>query len=275
MVRSERITRISEADNEWVRGSSVAVDRDQLKRALDEELNSAVFNDYCPNGLQVEGSAVISRLVSGVTACQALIDRAVALEADAILVHHGYFWRGEDPCLVGMKGRRVSALIRANINLFAYHLPLDNHPTLGNNAGLGRALKFSSWRSLKEDDASYPVFTGSYKKNRSLSEVSQGLSDELGRSITTVGEADTTIRSVAWCTGGGQGYIDDAADAGVDLFITGEMSEQTVHVARERNIAFIAAGHHATERFGAKALGDWVAEKFDIEHEFVDIDSPA
>ena len=253
----------------------MAVDRDQLKRALDEELNSAAFNDYCPNGLQVEGSAVISRLVSGVTASQALIDRAVALEADAILVHHGYFWRGEDPCLVGMKGRRVSTLIRANINLFAYHLPLDNHPTLGNNAGLGRALKFSSWGSLKAHDASYPVFTGSYEKNRPLSEVSQGLSEALGRSITTVGEADTTIRSVAWCTGGGQGYIDDAADAGVDLFITGEISEQTVHVARERNIAFIAAGHHATERFGARALGDWVAEKFDIEHEFVDIDSPA
>ena len=200
----------------------MAVDRDQLKRALDEELNSAVFNDYCPNGLQVEGSAVISRVVSGVTACQALIDRAVALEANAILVHHGYFWRGEDPCLVGMKGRRVSTLIRANINLFAYHLPLDNHPTLGNNAGLGRALKFSSWGSLKEHDASYPVFTGSYKENRPLSEVSRGLSEALGRSITTVGEADTTIRSVAWCTGGGQGYIDDAADAGVDLFITGK-----------------------------------------------------
>ena len=253
----------------------MAVDRDQLKRALDEELNSAAFNDYCPNGLQVEGSAVISRVVSGVTACQALIDRAVALEAEAILVHHGYFWRGEDPCLVGMKGRRVSALIRANINLFAYHLPLDNLPTLGNNAGLGRALKFSSWSSLKEHDASYPVFTGSYEKNRPLSEVSQFLSEVLGRSITTVGEADTTIRSVAWCTGGGQGYIDDAADAGVDLFITGEMSEQTVHVARERNIAFIAAGHHATERFGARALGDWVAKKFGIEHEFVDVDSPA
>ena len=129
----------------------MAVDRDQLKRALDEELNSAAFNDYCPNGLQVEGSAVISRLVSGVTASQALIDRAVALEADAILVHHGYFWRGEDPRLVGMKGRRVSALIRANINLFAYHLPLDNHATLGNNAGLGRALNFASWKSLKEN----------------------------------------------------------------------------------------------------------------------------
>ena len=253
----------------------MAVDRDQLKRALDEELNSAAFNDYCPNGLQVEGSAVISRLVSGVTASQALIDRAVALEADAILVHHGYFWRGEDPCLVGMKGRRVSALIRANINLFAYHLPLDNHPTLGNNAGLGRALKFSSWKSLTEHEVSYPVFTGSYEDSRLLSEVSQDLSEVLGRSVTTVGKADTPIRSVAWCTGGGQGYIDDAADADVDLFITGEISEQTVHVARERNIAFIAAGHHATERFGAKALGDWVAETFAIEHEFIDIDSPA
>ena len=253
----------------------MAVDRDQLKRALDEELNSAAFNDYCPNGLQVEGSAVISRLVSGVTASQALIDRAVALEADAILVHHGYFWRGEDPRLVGMKGRRVSALIRANINLFAYHLPLDNHATLGNNAGLGRALNFASWKSLKENEASYPVFTSSYRENRPLSEISQDLSEALGRSVTTVGEAETPIRSVAWCTGGGQGYIDDAADAGVDLFITGEISEQTVHVARERNVAFIAAGHHATERFGAKAVGEWVAEKFDIEHEFVDIDSPA
>ena len=253
----------------------MAADRDQLKRALDEELNSAAFNDYCPNGLQVEGSAVISRLVSGVTASQALIDRAVALEADAILVHHGYFWRGEDPRLVGMKGRRVSTLIRANINLFAYHLPLDNHATLGNNAGLGRVLKFASWKSLKENEASYPVFTSSYRENRPLSEVSQDLSEALGRSVTTVGEADTPVRSVAWCTGGGQGYIDDAADAGVDLFITGEISEQTVHVARERNVAFIAAGHHATERFGAKAVGEWVAEKFDIEHEFVDIDSPA
>jgi dinuclear metal center YbgI/SA1388 family protein len=253
----------------------VAVDRDQLKRALDEELNSAAFNDYCPNGLQVEGSAVISRLVSGVTASQALIDRAVVLEADAILVHHGYFWRGEDPRLVGMKGRRISALIRANINLFAYHLPLDNHATLGNNAGLGRALNFASWKSLKENEASYPVFTSSYRENRPLSEISRDLSEALGRSVTTVGEAETPIRSVAWCTGGGQGYIYDAADAGVDLFITGEISEQTVHVARERNVAFIAAGHHATERFGAKALGDWVAAKFDIEHEFVDIDSPA
>jgi len=253
----------------------VTVDRDQLKRALDEELNSAAFNDYCPNGLQVEGDASISRLVSGVTASQSLIDRAIELEADAILVHHGYFWRGEDPCLVGMKGRRLRALIRANINLFAYHLPLDNHPTLGNNAGLGRALNVSSWKSLRPNEPSYPVFAGSFEHSRSLSDVARNLSETLGRSVTTVGEADASIRSIAWCSGGGQGYIDDAADAGVDLFITGEISEQTVHVARERKIAFIAAGHHATERFGARALGDWVAEKFDIEHEFVDIDSPA
>lgn len=253
----------------------MAVDRDQLKRALDEELNSAAFNDYCPNGLQVEGTASIGRLVSGVTASQALIDRAIELEADAVLVHHGYFWRGEDPCLVGMKGQRISSLIRANINLFAYHLPLDNHPTLGNNAGLGRVLELSSWKSLRENDVSYPVFTGTYTDVHPLSKVTQGLSEALGRSVTSIGEDDAPIRSVAWCTGGGQGYIDDAADAGVDLFITGEISEQTVHVARERNLAFIAAGHHATERFGARALGDWVANKFDIEHEFVDIYSPA
>lgn len=253
----------------------MTVDRDQLKRVLDEELNSAAFNDYCPNGLQVEGGASIGRLISGVTASQALIDRAIELEADAVLVHHGYFWRGEDPCLVGMKGQRVSSLIRANINLFAYHLPLDNHPTLGNNAGLGRVLNLSSWKSLRENDVSYPVFSGAYADAQSLSEVTQGLSEALGRSVISIGEDDTPIKSVAWCTGGGQGYIDDAADAGVDLFITGEISEQTVHVARERNIAFIAAGHHATERFGARALGDWVARKFDIEHEFVDIYSPA
>lgn len=254
---------------------SVTLDRDQLKQVLDSELNSVAFTDYCPNGLQVEGSSNISRLVSGVTASQALIDRATALDADAILVHHGYFWRGEDPCLVGMKGRRVSTLIRANINLFAYHLPLDNHPSLGNNAGLGRALNMSSWVSLKEHDVSYPVFTGRYEESSTFSEVVQRLSNTLGKSVTTVGEFDTPIRSVAWCTGGGQGYIDDAADAGADLFVTGEISEQTVHVARERNIAFIAAGHHATERFGVRALGNWVAEHFDIEHEFVDIDSPA
>ena len=253
----------------------MAVDRDQLKRALDEELNSAAFNDYCPNGLQVEGTASIRRLVSGVTASQALIDRAIELEADAVLVHHGYFWRGEAPCLVGMKGQRISSLIRANINLFAYHLPLDNHPTLGNNAGLGRMLELSSWKSLRENDVSYPVFTGTYTDVHPLSNVIKGLSEALGRSVTSIGEGEAPIRSVAWCTGGGQGYIDDAADAGVDLFITGEISEQTVHVARERNIAFIAAGHHATERCGARALGDWVANKFDIEHEFVDIYSPA
>lgn len=259
----------------YIVGVSVAVDRDHLKRTLDDELNTAAFKDYCPNGLQVEGAQRVSRLVSGVTASQALIDRAVALEADAILVHHGYFWRGEDPCLVGMKGQRIRALVRANMSLFAYHLPLDNHPTMGNNAGLGRTLKVPSWQRLKESDVSYPVFTGSYTDSRPLSEVVIALSEALGRSVTTIGEADTPIRSVAWCTGGGQGYIDDAADAGVDLFITGEISEQTVHVARERDIGFIAAGHHATERFGVRALGHWVAEKFGVEHEFVDIDSPA
>ena len=258
-----------------LKGSNVGADRDLLKKALDRELNSAAFSDYCPNGLQVEGSAHISRLISGVTASQALIERAIELDADAILVHHGYFWRGEDPCLVGMKGRRISALVGAKINLFAYHLPLDNHPTLGNNAGLGQALEVSSWRSLRPDDVSYPVFTGEYKVNQTLANISERLSTALGRSVLLEGDKTKVIRSVAWCTGGGQGYIADAADAGVDLFVTGEVSEQTIHVARERDIAFIAAGHHATERFGAQALGNWIANTFQIHHEFVDIDSPA
>ena len=253
----------------------MSADRDQVKQALDAELNSAAFVDYCPNGLQVEGRTTISRLVSGVTASQALIDRAIELNADAVLVHHGYFWRGEDPCLVGMKGRRIRALIQAEVNLFAYHLPLDNHATLGNNAGLGRALAMPSWRSLKATDVSYPVFTGQYEKSQSLSDITAHLSGCLDRSVVTVGDDSKSITSVAWCTGGGQGYIDDAADAGVDLFITGEMSEQTIHVARERDIAFIAAGHHATERFGVQSVGNWLAEMFGIDHEFVDIYSPA
>lgn len=253
----------------------MAGDRDKLKEALDAELKSASFNDYCPNGLQVEGRASVSRLISGVTASQALIDRAIAMEADAILVHHGYFWRGEDPCLIGMKGRRLRSLIKADINLFAYHLPLDNHPTLGNNAGLGRVLGLSHWASLKPLEISYPVFTGSFTGNRVLSEIVDSLSISLDRSVITVGDKNKPIGRVAWCTGGGQGYIDDAADAGVDLFITGEVSEQTVHIARERDITFIAAGHHATERFGVKSVGDWLASQFDIDHEFIDIFSPA
>ncbi|MBL6823877.1 MAG: Nif3-like dinuclear metal center hexameric protein [Luminiphilus sp.] len=243
--------------------------------ALDAELCVERFKDYCPNGLQVEGKAEIAVLVSGVTACQALLDRAVALQADAILVHHGYFWRGEDQRLVGMRARRIKTLLTADINLFAYHLPLDCHPTLGNNAGLGQAMGLTGFGSINPNDKSHPVFQGSFVKAQTLTQIAEGLRGELQREVIMVGSGDTAVTSVVWCTGGGQNYIDEAADAGADLFVTGEISEQTVHVARERGIAFIAAGHHATERYGVRRLGSWIADHYGVQHHFIDIDSPA
>lgn len=253
----------------------MAIGRNQLLAALDSELRASSFRDYCPNGLQVEGCDEISVIVSGVTACQALLDKAVELDADAILVHHGYFWRGEDERLVGMKARRIRTLLQAGINLFAYHLPLDCHPTMGNNAGLARAMGFTQWQGIDPDDSTHPVFRGELDSGELLGDIVARLESELEREVLTVGDRAASIQSVAWCTGGGQGYIAEAASAGVDLFVTGEVSEQTVHVARERGLAFIAAGHHATERFGARNLGAWVAKRFDIEHHFVDIGNPA
>lgn len=251
------------------------IGRDELSMALDAELCVERFKDYCPNGLQVEGKAEIAVLVSGVTACQALLDRAVALQADAILVHHGYFWRGEDQRLVGMRARRIKTLLTADINLFAYHLPLDCHPTLGNNAGLGQAMGLTEFGSINPNDKSHPVFQGSFIKAQTLTQIAEGLRGELQREVIMVGSGDTAVTSVVWCTGGGQNYIDEAADAGADLFVTGEISEQTVHVARERGIAFIAAGHHATERYGVRRLGSWIADHYGVQHHFIDIDSPA
>ena len=251
------------------------IGRDELRMALDAELCVERFKDYCPNGLQVEGKAEIAVLVSGVTACQALLDRAVALQADAILVHHGYFWRGEDQRLVGMRARRIKTLLTADINLFAYHLPLDCHPTLGNNAGLGQAMGLTGFGSINPNDKSHPVFQGSFVKAQTLTQIAEGLRGELQREVIMVGSGDTAVTSVVWCTGGGQNYIDEAADAGADLFVTGEISEQTVHVARERGIAFIAAGHHATERYGVRRLGSWIADHYGVQHHFIDIDSPA
>ena len=253
----------------------MAVGRDELGKVLDSELCVPAFKDYCPNGLQVEGRDEINVLVSGVTACQALLESAVALQADAVLVHHGYFWRGEDERLVGMKAQRIRTLLEAGISLFAYHLPLDCHPTLGNNAGLARAMGLREWQGIDPEDATHPVFCGVFDEGARLSDVVDRLEHELQREALVVGDPDKIIRSAAWCTGGGQGYIDDAASYGAELFITGEVSEQTVHVARERGLAFVAAGHHATERFGARSLGQWIADRFGIDHHFVDINNPA
>lgn len=247
--------------------------RQKMQAALNVLLEPQRFQDFAPNGLQVEGREHIDIVVSGVTASQALLNAAIALKADAVLVHHGYFWRSEDPCLVGMKGRRVQTLMQADINLFAYHLPLDCHRELGNNAGLGRALGVPQFGPLIPEEPTLPVFVGELPEVLSQVQVADSLSKELGRQVLS--EGDRAIRRIAWCTGGGQGYIDKAADAGADLFVTGEVSEQTIHIARERDIGFIAAGHHATERFGVQSVGAWLSRELGVEHHFVDDDNPA
>lgn len=250
----------------------MACSRQQLSEFLDNLLEPERFQDYCPNGLQVEGKNEIRRLVTGVTASQALIDEAIKRGADAILVHHGYFWRGEQPCLTGMKATRIRSLLSADINLFAYHLPLDWHPAVGNNATLGELMGVDGSGPLNPADTNTPVFKGYFSPEITVQTLAARLSDGLAREPLVIGEGN--VNSIAWCTGAGQGYLNAAADAGADVFVTGEVSEQTVHTARERNIAFIAAGHHATERYGVQALGAKASECLGITHEFIEIDNP-
>ncbi len=243
-------------------------------RTLDDLLEAERFSDYCPNGLQIEGRQHIERLVTGVTACEALIDAAIERDADAILVHHGYFWRGESPTLTGMKRRRIAKLLQSEISLLAYHLPLDAHPRLGNNAQLASRLGLIATGSMNEDGVGS---VGRMDTSLTGEELYKRIADSLGREPLHVpgpGGPAGRIETVAWCTGAAQGMIDQAADLGVDAYITGEASEPTVHVARERGVHFFAAGHHATERFGVQAVGEHLADAFGITHEFVDIDNP-
>ncbi len=229
------------------------------------------FKDYAPNGLQVEGKPAISKLVTGVTASQALIDAAIEASADMILVHHGYFWANENPCIVGMKQRRIKALLTHDINLVGYHLPLDVHETLGNNAQLAKQLGIQvDGRTGKFDLINF----GRLVKPLSISAFNALVTKRLGREPLIVGPVDKTIETVAWCTGGAQAYLEEAIALGVDAYISGEASEQTTHVAVENEIVYVAAGHHATERYGAKALGEHLAECFDLDHAFIDKDNP-
>ena len=247
----------------------------ELERLLNRQLNVAAIKDYCPNGLQVEGKTEVKHLVTGVTASQALIDYAIEVGADALLVHHGYFWKGEDERVRGIKRKRLKALLSHDINLYGYHLPLDIAPELGNNAQLAALLGISIDGPLEPGNALSVSMQGTLDTPLSGAELSTRLQQKLGRSVLHVGEqGPALIRRVGWCTGGGQGYIDLAADQGMDAFITGEASEQTVHVARERGIHFFAAGHHATERYGIKALGEWLAREQGLQVSFKDIDNP-
>lgn len=246
----------------------------ELERELNCLLVPENFKDYAPNGMQVASEQPIERLVSGVSATQALIDAAIDREAQAILVHHGYFWKGENPCLVGMKYQRIKRLIDNDICLLAYHLPLDAHPELGNNAQLARRLGISMTGGLERGNPYSVGNIGEFTASISGQELVQKITDVLGRAPLHIDVPGKPIRTVAWCTGGAQSYIEKAVECGVDAYITGEASEQTTHIAREQGIHFFAAGHHATERYGVQAVGAVMAEKFDINHEFIDIDNP-
>ena len=247
----------------------------ELERLLNEKLSTDKINDYAPNGLQVEGKAEIKKIITGVTASQALINYAVAQQADAVLVHHGYFWKSENPCIRGMKGKRIKTLLVNDINLYGYHLPLDVHPELGNNAKLAQLLGIGDLQPLENSSTSIPVW-GTLKDPVTSEEFAQRIEQVLHRKpLICTENGPHLIRKVGICTGGGQGYIDLAAAQGCDAFITGEVSEQTIHSAREQGIHFFAAGHHATERYGIKALGEWLAAEYGLDVEFKDIDNPA
>lgn len=245
------------------------IERMELVRYCNELLQTDLFKDYCPNGIQVEGSANINRIVSGVTASQALIDAAIKLEADLLLVHHGFFWKGENAVLTGMKKRRIKSLLMNDINLLAYHLPLDAHKTLGNNALLAENLGLKTEKFFADNDI---ALIGQVDE-QSGQAFKQLITEQLAREPLHV-DVERGIKRVALCTGAAQSYIEQAVELGADAFISGEISESTWHIAKENNIHYFSAGHHATERYGVQALGEHLAKHFGLQHNFIDINNP-
>lgn len=231
------------------------------------------FQDYCPNGLQVEGKTEIKKIISGVTASQALIDAAISEKADVLLVHHGYFWKGEEAQITGIKYKRIRSLIESGINLLAYHLPLDAHPLYGNNAKLAEILELDIAGSFPSGNTSVGMY-GSLKTPMSAADFSQKVTTALEREVLHIGENSEQIQTIAWCSGAAQNYIEGAAALGVDAYLTGEISEPTVHIAREYGLHFYSAGHHATERYGVQAFAEHLASHFGLTHKFIDIPNP-
>lgn len=249
--------------------------RNDLLKQLNTWLQPEIVQDYCPNGLQVEGNESVAKVITGVTASQALVDAAIEHGADTLIVHHGYFWKGEAEAVVGMKRKRLSALMAANINLIAYHLPLDIHAEFGNNAQLLSLLGAVDIAPVVNVAPAGILQMGQLREGLSGNEFAEKLRLLLQRELVACVTSERTITRIAVCTGGGQGFIEQALEAGADAFVTGEVSEQTIHVARECGIQFFAAGHHATERYGVKALGEKIAAELGLHVAFIDIDNPA
>jgi dinuclear metal center YbgI/SA1388 family protein len=247
------------------------IDLLSLESYCNELLLVDEFNDYCPNGLQVEAVKQVQKLMLGVTACQALIEAAAEWGADALLVHHGYFWKGEGLSLRGLKANRIGALFRQRTALLAYHLPLDAHAEYGNNRQLGDRLGLLPAMSLRDRSLIWQTTLAEPVSSQALA---QRIGDSLDRMPTHIAPNERTISRIGWCSGAAQGYIEQAAEEGLDAYISGEISEQTVHLARELGIHYFAAGHHATERYGVQALGRHLAEKFSLDYRFVDVANP-
>jgi dinuclear metal center YbgI/SA1388 family protein len=244
----------------------------EITSFCDQYLDITRFNDYCPNGLQVEVKQQVGHIVSAVTASLATIEAAVESNADLLLVHHGYFWKNEPPVITGMKGRRIRALIENGLNLVAYHLPLDAHPEVGNNAQLAKRLGWKNARPAEQGDEL--LWQVDLEQKLNACSLSQLLSGALGREPLHIPGGPIEFSRIGWCTGAAQSYILQAAELGLQAFISGEISENTTHAARELGIHYFSAGHHATERYGINALGTLLAEKFDVTHEFVEISNP-
>ena len=244
---------------------------DELRDYNASLLQTGLFKDYCPNGLQVEGRAEVKRIATGVTASQRVLNDAIAWGADAILVHHGYFWRNEDATIVGIRKRRIAQLLRNDVSLLAYHLPLDAHAELGNNAQLGKLLGLVEHGRFGEQNI---ACFGESAHTQTLAQFALQIEHGLQRIPQVIGDHAGSIRKVAWCSGGAQGYFEMAIAQGVDAYLTGEISEQNFHLAQESGVAFIAAGHHATERLGIQALGEHLADRFCLEHRFFDQNNP-
>jgi len=249
------------------------VELKQLEQHCNEYLQVAAFDDYCPNGLQVDtGVYLINSIVTGVTASQALIDTAAAQGADLLLVHHGYFWKGESVTLTGIKGQRIRTLFNNCVSLMAYHLPLDAHPELGNNRLLASQLGFDNAAPAGLGDGM--VWVAELPGPESVGQIAARISGGLGREPLHLPGGPAQIRRVGWCSGAAEGHIIKAAELGLDAFISGEVSEQTMHLAQELGVHYFSAGHHATERYGIKALGEYLANKFGLEHQFIDVPNP-
>ena len=251
------------------------MNRHSLETYLQQLLKPEQIKDYAPNGLQIQGRDEITKIVTGVTASQALIDQAIKEKADAIIVHHGYFWKNESYVIRGMKHKRIKALLDNDINLFAYHLPLDIHPVLGNNAQLAKLLNIDVTGPLELGNPLSIAIQGQLAQACKGEAFAQLINGKLNRDCLHIAPpSNKAIKTIAWCTGGGQDYIELAAEQGIDAFISGEVSEKTTHIAHEMDIHFFAAGHHATERYGAKALGEHIAQEQGLDVIFIDIDNP-